>query len=359
MRYGSLNIERGGSAVVIAEIGHNHQGKLSTALDLITAAADSGAHIAKFQKKTPKRLYTDEYYNHVYDNPNSFAKTYGEHKEFLEFGRKEFEYIKLHCDKVGIEFLCTVFDPESVKFLNELGVAGYKIPSGCVVDTPLIEFVGSYRKPIFLSTGAATWGEVAMAYAAAKTHGSEVCLMHTTSAYPTEYKDLNLLMVNTLMSAFSDTVIGYSGHDVGIMAPAVAHAMGATVIEKHFTLNRAWKGTDHPMSLEPRGMKNMCRDLKRVDVMMGDGKKFINSFEISAGRTKMGKSLYATRALEAGHILTKEDLVPLSPGSSGLPPYYLSSVLGMKLLKDVGYQSPLRAGDLDEQSGIKDLFTVR
>jgi len=154
--------------------------------------------------------------------------------------------------------------------------------------------------------------------------------LHCVAGYPTEYEYLNLNTINILKKEFPDILIGYSGHDYGILAPVLAYMLGAVVVEKHFTLNRAWKGTDHKFSLEPTGLYKMTRDLRRVDVSVGNGKKVVHEFEKDP-ISKMSKSLYASRKLQAGRVLTADDISIKSPGG-GIPPYKMEEVLG-KMLK--------------------------
>ncbi len=331
--FGRSSVSQAGPCYVIAEIGHNHQGDLDTALRLIKAAAAMGAHCAKFQKRDNRRLYTKAMYNKPYENENSYGATYGEHREFLEFGADEYRVMMKCAADNGIEFMSTAFDEPSVDFLDELGVSAYKVASGDLTNTPLLDYMARRGKPIFVSTGAGNLEEVRRAHDAIRRHHDRLCLMHCTAGYPTEYENLNLRAIVTLKEQFPDAIIGYSGHDIGILAPVVAYMLGATVVEKHFTLNRAWKGTDHKFSLEPTGLHKMARDLHRVDISLGTGLKEMQAFERDA-RTKMGKSLYAARDLAAGTVLAREHIAPKSPGG-GVPPYRLEEFIGRRLARDL------------------------
>lgn len=322
-------ISKNSSPFIIAEIGHNHQGNLKVALDMIKIAASCGVDAVKFQKRDNKTLYTKAMYNKPYDNEDSFGLTYGEHREFLEFGWEECVALKKCAEENNLEFICTAFDLNSVDFLEKLGVTSYKVASGDLTNTTLLEYIAKLNKPIFLSTGASTLEESHIAYDTICKYHDKICLLHTTCAYPTDYPDLNLMAIKTLNKEFPDTIIGYSGHDNGILAAVIAYMLGATVVEKHFTINHSWKGTDHKFSLEPEGLRKQVRDLKRVDIMMGDGKKIIRDFEMNA-KIKMGKSLYTAKDLSAGHILTAKDITIKTPGG-GLAPYYLNIIIGQKL----------------------------
>lgn len=330
---GKSRVSQAGPCYIIAEVGHNHQGSLDTALQMIKVAAAMGANAVKFQKRDNKRLYTKAMYEKPYENENSFGATYGQHRERLEFGMEEYRVLKRCAEEHGVEFLVTAFDEASVDFLEELGVSAYKTASADVTNTPLLTYIARLGKPLFVSTGAATLDEVRLAYRAITKYHDDVCLLHCTSGYPTEYEHLNLRVIVTLKQEFPHAIIGYSGHDTGILAPSVAYMLGATVVEKHFTLNRAWKGTDHGFSLEPTGLFKVVRDLRRIDIILGSGVKEVQEFEWQA-RIKMGKSLYAARDLAAGTVLRREDIVLKSPGG-GVPPYRLDEFVGKRLCRDV------------------------
>lgn len=337
--FGNSTVSEDGPCYVIAEIGHNHQGELDKALQLVRVAASMGANAVKFQKRDNRALYTKEMYDKVYENPNSYGDTYGEHRDYLEFGLDEHKALLESAAQHHVDFLSTPFDEPSVDFLEDLGAPAYKIASGDLTNTPLLQYIARLGKPMFVSTGAATMDEIQLAYDTVLKHNDQLCILHCTSGYPAEYDTLNLRMIPTLKKAFPEAIIGYSGHDLGILAPAIAYMLGAAVVEKHFTMNRAWKGTDHKFSLEPTGMHKMVRDLERVDMMLGDGVKHILDFEWEA-RKKMGKSLYTAHPLKAGTIVSDQDIVLKSPGG-GLPPYRLSDIVGKKLLTDLAEEEQI------------------
>jgi N-acetylneuraminate synthase/sialic acid synthase len=264
---------------VIAEIANNHQGDLDIAKQMIRVAASCGVQAVKFQKRDNKALYTKAYYEKPYDNENSYGATYGEHRDYLEFDKDEYRELMKIAEECDVEFMCTAWDYESVDFLEDLGIASYKIASGDITSTPLLEHIAKLGKPMFISTGAATMDEVKLAYEAVSKHNDKICLLHCVAGYPTEYHFLNLDAIKALKEEFPEAIIGFSGHDNGILAGVMAYMLGATVLEKHFTLNRAWKGTDHRFSLEPEGLRKQVRDLRRVDISRGDGKKTIQDFE--------------------------------------------------------------------------------
>jgi N-acetylneuraminate synthase/sialic acid synthase len=320
-------------AYVIAEIGHNHQGSLKTAKELFQAAAECGVAAGKLQKRDNRSLYTREMYDKPYDNENSFGATYGEHREALEFGRLEYEELQAESSRLGMAFFSTAFDVTSADFLADLNTPAYKIASGDLKNIPLLRHVARIGKPMIVSTGGGTIEDVQRAYDTIMPINPRLCLLQCTCGYPAEFAELDLRVISTYREKFPEIVIGYSGHDNGIAMPVAAYMLGARIIEKHFTLNRAMKGTDHRFSLEPVGMKKMIRDLQRVRMALGDGRKKVYASEASPV-LKMGKKLVAARDLPAGHVLAAADVAIKSPGD-GLPPYYLDQIIGQALTQAV------------------------
>ena len=321
------------AAYVIAEIGHNHQGNLKTAKDIFRAAAESGASAVKLQKRDNRSLFTREMFDKPYDNENSFGATYGEHREALEFDKAAYEELLAEAARLKVTFFATAFDFESADFLAELNSPAYKLSSGDLKNTPLLKYVARIGKPMIISTGGGMMEDVQRAYDAIMPINTQLCILQCTSGYPVEFAELDLQVITTFREQFPDVVIGYSGHDNGIAMPLAAYMLGARVIEKHFTLSRSMRGTDHSFSLEPVGMKKMVRDLSRVRLALGDGRK--KAYASEAGPLlKMGKKLVAKRDLQAGHVLTAADVGVKSP-SDGLPPYYMDQILGQALVREL------------------------
>ncbi len=319
---------------VIAEFGHNHQGSIETAKKMIDSAAECGVNSIKLQKRSNKTLYTKEMYNKPYEHGDSFGKTYGEHREALEFNKKQYIELKQYAESKALVFFATPFDFESVDFLEELGTPAYKIASGDITNYPLIEYIANKGRPVFLSTGASTMEEVKNAYHILQKKVAQICIMQCTSGYPVEnYQEINLRVIETYKREFPDAIIGYSGHENGIVLPVVAYILGARVIEKHFTLNRSMKGRDHKFSLEPVGMRKMVRDLKRTHEALGTGKKVFYPSEREA-RRKMGKSIVLNTNVKSGTILKKELISFKSPGD-GIPPSELDHVLNRVIVTNL------------------------
>lgn len=314
---------------VIAELGHNHQGSVEKCKEMIHKAKECGAGAVKLQKRDNKSMFTKAAYDAPYDNENSFGATYGEHREALEFNKAQYRELMAYAKQVGISFLSTAFDIPSGDFLAELDVCAFKIPSGGVTDIPLIRHVARIGKPMIVSTGGAEIDDVCRVYDTVMPLNRQLCIMQCTAGYPPAFDELNLRVIDTYRRKFPDIVIGLSSHDSGIAMGLVGYVLGARMLEKHFTLNRAMKGTDHAFSLESPGLSKLVRDLHRARIAMGDGVKRRYDTETKP-LLKMGKKLVAARDLPAGHVLTAADIAIKSPGD-GLPPYHLDAVIGRKL----------------------------
>lgn len=330
---------------VIAEIGHNHQGSLDTARAMFRAAKNAGANAVKLQKRNNRTLFTKALYNQPYDNENSYGATYGEHREALEFDGNEYRELQRCAEELELMFFATPFDFPSVDFLADLGMPAYKIASADLNNIPLQRYIAKLGKPIFLSTGGGTMNDIRRACDTILPVNPHLTILHCTAAYPVDVKDMNLGVIPSLIAEFPDQVIGLSDHENGIDAAPIAYMLGARVFEKHFTLNRAFKGTDHSFSLEPEGLRKLIRNLNRIPTMLGDGKKEFLESEKEPLK-KMGKSLVAARDLPAGHKLTESDVAIKSP-NGGLPPYELDNVLGKSLRSPLGEDEFICFDNLD------------
>jgi sialic acid synthase len=331
---------------VIAEIGHNHQGSLEQARELIRVAHDCGVDAVKLQKRDNRGLYTRAMYDTPYDHENSFGLTYGAHREALELGRDEYVELQRCSREFGVTLFATAFDRPSVDFLADLDMPAYKVASGDLSNTPLLRYVASVGKPVILSTGGATIEDVDRAVEVITAINEQLGILQCTASYPTPADELNLGVIRTLRERYPEFVIGLSDHQDGIAMALVAYMLGARVMEKHFTLSHTLKGTDHAFSLMPEGMRKLVRDLRRVPFAIGDGVKRPLPSEEPALR-KMGKTLVAARDLEAGTMLADGDLVAKSPADSGLPPYELEALLGRHLARSLREDEPVGFADLE------------
>lgn len=314
---------------IIAEIGHNHQGSLEKARALFVAAKECGVNAVKLQKRNNRLLYTDSMYNMPYDNENSFGATYGAHREALELSKSDYWELKKLAEELNLDMFATAWDYESADFLAEINVPAFKIASGDLTSIPLLEYIAKFRKPMIISTGGGTLEDVLRAYDAIYPNNDQICIMQCTANYPVDPEDMNLNVITTFREKFPNIVIGLSDHQSGIAMSTVAYVLGARVFEKHFTLNRAWMGTDHKFSLEPIGMKKLVRDLRRVRLALGDGIKRRLSCE-EKPLLKMAKKIVAAQDLKEGQVLTVKDVSIKSPGN-GLPPYHLNKIIGRRL----------------------------
>lgn len=318
---------------VIAEIGHNHQGDMEKCKQLFDAAKEAGANAVKLQKRQNKTMFTKAMYNEVYNSENAYAETYGEHREFLEFDFDQYKELKEYAEEIGIVFFSTAFDIPSADFLAKLDISCFKMASGDLTNLPLLKYVAEMGKPMFMSTGGGTMDDVRRAHDAVAAINSNFCIMQCTAGYPPEWQELNLAVIATYRDAFSDTVIGFSSHDSGIAMALAAYPLGMRVVEKHFTLNRAWKGTDQAFSLEKPGLRRLVRDLRRVRIAMGDGVKRQYDSE-KKPLYKMAKKLVFNRDLPQGHVLTSEDIACKVP-NDGIPPYRMDEFVGKTLTAPV------------------------
>lgn len=340
------NVEVGNNqpAFVIAELGNNHQGSLDTCVEMIEAAARAGASAVKLQKRSNKDLYAPSLFNAPYVNENSFGSTYGSHREFLEFGKEEYLTCIEVARKNDIVFFATAFDFKSADFLADLDVPAFKIASGDLRSTPLIKHIASYKKPIILSTGGGTLEDIDRAVEVIENENVPYAILQCTAAYPPSFEQLDLRVIETFKLRYRNAIIGYSGHDSGLAMSLVAYALGARVIEKHFTLNRAMQGTDHAFSLEPEGMRKLVRDLNRARVAFGDGTKRTFESEVAPVR-KMGKSVYASRKIAKGEVILESDIEFRSP-ADGLAPFLGNMLIGKAMVRDIGEHEPFLETDL-------------
>lgn len=256
---------------IIAEVGCNHKGDMEIARELImTAAIFCKADVVKFQKRTPRELLTEEQYNSPHPNPmHAYGKTYGAHREFLEFDLEQHRQLKSWCKEFGIEYSSSVWDKTSAKEIAELQPQLIKIPSACNLHWEMLDYLcANFNGEIHLSFGMTTHAEEdqILDFFEGKNRAKDLVIYSCTSGYPVAFEDICLREITRLKKKFDDRVkaIGFSGHHLGIAADVAAMTIGAEWVERHFTLDRTWKGTDHSASLEPDGMRKLARDLRNV-----------------------------------------------------------------------------------------------
>ena len=344
---GSHLIGEGEPSFIIAEAGVNHNGSLEMALKLVDAAADAGADAVKFQKRDLKNLYPDDLLN----NPNQAEWAFRYMLPILqqtELSDDAFHQIKAHCDARGIRFMCTPWDEPSLKLLEEVGVDVYKVASADLVNFPLLKLIADTGKPMILSTGMATLEEIADTVDFLNTLSASFALLHCVSTYPAPFESLNMRFIETLKQF--NVPVGYSGHERGIAIPVVAVTLGASIIEKHITLDRTLPGPDHPASLEPIGMEKMVRDIRNAEVALIGDKKQINAME-RLNRQVLRKSLVAAHDLTAGTIITDEMVTVKGPGK-GLSPQFYDDLIGLTLGRDMARDDYFVPSDIQEDHPI-------
>ena len=259
-------------ARLIAEIGCNHKGDFELAKKLILKAKECGADVAKFQKRNNKLLLTEEQYNEPHPNiANSYGDTYGAHREFLEFNQKQHKELKNYCDEIDVIYCTSVWDEISAREIIQLKPEFIKVPSACNNNYALLEILrDEYHGEVHISTGMTTLNEIEstiLFFETKKESKNKIVLYACTSGYPVPFEDISLLEITRLKEKYQNRVksIGFSGHHLGIAVDIAAYVLGAEWIERHFTLDRTWKGTDHAASLEPNGLSKLARDLNAVN----------------------------------------------------------------------------------------------
>ena len=271
---------------VIAEIGCNHKGEIKLAKELIKVAKIyCNADVVKFQKRNNRELLTEEQYNAPHPNPsNSYGSTYGEHREFLEFDINQHFDLKKYCDEIGIDYSTSVWDIISAKEINEINPNLSKIPSACNNNVPMLKWIcENFKGEIHVSTGMTTKNEIFEIVELFKkfNRNKDLVLYNCTSGYPVPFKDVCLLEIIDLKKKYGSEIkeLGFSGHHLGIAVDVAAYTLGASYVERHYTLDRTWKGTDHSASLEPEGMRKLVRNLKATYKSLTNKEKEILDIE--------------------------------------------------------------------------------
>lgn len=278
MKIGNKLVGEGHPVYVIAEIGINHNGDVEIAKQMIDAAVHAGVDAVKFQKRTPEICTPLDQQNQMRDTPWGYI-TYLDYRYKVEFGINEYRAIDRHCKEKGINWMVSVWDEPSVDFMEQFDTPAYKLPSASLTDLDLIRKVRMTNKPLILSSGMSTMEQIHKAVEVA--NGESLGLMHCTSAYPCEPDELNLRMVETLRREFPEIPVGYSGHEVGLVPSAVAVALGACMVERHLTLDRAMWGSDQAASVEPGGFRKLVKYIRVTEQALGDGVKKVYDSEKS------------------------------------------------------------------------------
>jgi N,N'-diacetyllegionaminate synthase len=339
--------------IVIAEAGVNHNGDLQKALDLIDVASVAGSDYVKFQTFKAETLVNPSARKADYQIKNMAGEsnTQFEMLKKLEMGIEWYDILIQRCQEKGLKFLSTGFDCDSIDFLETLEIPFYKIPSGEITNKPYLKHVASKGKDIILSTGMSTILEIKAAIEVIEAEGitrDQITVLHCNTEYPTQMEDVNLLAMNEIAKELN-VKVGYSDHTLGIEVPIAAVALGATVIEKHFTLDRNLRGPDHAASLVPEELKAMVYAIRNIEkAISGSGIKEPSMSEqrnIPIAR----KSLHSARPLMAGTVLKFEDIIVLRPGD-GISPMLVDNIIGSTILIDVPAQHQFKLQDLSKTS---------
>lgn len=327
---------------IIAEIGVNHDGSLEQAFRLIDCCVEAGVDVVKFQTFSADRLVLPDAPKADYQIKQDGAGSQYEMLKRLELSLEDHHVLMEYCQTKKVEFLSTGFDEINLAMLVELGIKQIKIPSGELTNLPYLKTAASYRLPILLSTGMATMDEVEAAVSALLDHGlakENLTILHCTSSYPAADEDLNLNAMITLKNHF-DVAIGYSDHSEGIEASIVAASMGASVIEKHVTLDRGLPGPDHKASIEPDEITALVKTIRRKDLMLGSSLKTPSASELNTAKVAR-KSIVAKRDIKKGERLTPENLMQKRPGT-GLSPMLWDEVINSHAIADFALDDQIR-----------------
>lgn len=321
------------SVYIIAEAGVNHNGSFDLACRLVDAVKRAGADCIKFQTFISKNLVSHNAQKADYQKAST-GKTDSQLEMIkkLELSFSDFEKLKGYCENVGIRFLSTPFDLESIAFLDTLDMPFWKVPSGEITNLPYLLAIAKTKKPVVMSTGMCEMDEIQAAMDVLKTNGAPaITLLHCNTEYPTPFEDVNLNAMKTMREHFGVDV-GYSDHTKGIEVPIAAVALGATVIEKHFTLGRNMEGPDHKASLEPDELTVMVTCIRNIEKALGNGVKTVSPSE-KKNLAIARKSIVACRTIKAGELLTEENITVKRPGN-GISPIHWFDVLGQKAKQD-------------------------
>jgi sialic acid synthase len=318
---------------VIAEVGQNHQGDLNLAREFIRIFAFEGADAVKFQTRNNRYLFSDDAYFAPYESENAFAETYGAHRESLELKPEWLPILKEDCIKYGLKFMSTPFDEPSLDILQSIQVDILKIASFDLGNLPFIDRIAKTKIPVVMSVGGGKSDQIDSSIEILLNYHNNIAVLHCVSEYPCEYNRLGLNNIEILIKKYPSLTIGSSDHFNGTLSGPIAYMKGARVFEKHVTLNRSWKGTDHSFALEPEGFRKFVRDIKRVKEMLPP--KPVNELGIEKVFKKLGKSVVAYRSIKAGSVISINDLSGRIFNSQYIPVRQSNEVVGGVATRDI------------------------
>lgn len=376
MKISKRNVGDGHPVFIVAEIGQNHQGELEVAKQMILKAKEIGANCVKFQKSNLQAKFTAKALQKPYIGPNSWGSSYGEHKEFLEFSLEDYAELQRFCSEHDILFTASAMDPVSLQQLLELHVPFIKIGSGDADNIPILQTAAAATSiPLIVSTGMQSWSQVQNIHKIIKNHPSSA-ILHCISAYPTPPEQALLKLIPLYRSEFPSLVIGYSGHELGLQLSVASVLLGARIVERHFTLDKSWKGTDHRASLDPAEFARLVRYIRAVELLnveedqipevlstILDSEDF-NPVELELAlksvscrdrkllpveetcHRKLGKSLVFADDFEKGYVLREVDIAVKVSDPHGLSPSCYESVIGRTLARKCCQDDPILDEDI-------------
>lgn len=320
---------------IIAEIGQNHQGDIEIAKKMIKMAKDCGADCAKFQKSELEYKFNKKALGRSYTSKHSWGKTYGEHKRHLEFSHEQYKELQKYAEEVGIFFTASGMDEMAVEFLHELNVPFFKVGSGDTNNFPYLEKTAQKERPMVVSSGMQSMETMRRVYQTVKKYPkTNFAILQCTSAYPLEAEDVNLRVITEYQKEFPDIPIGYSGHESGICVSVAAVALGAKIVERHVTLDKTWKGSDHEASLVPTELAELVRSIRLVERALGNGIKQMLPCEKPC-HDKLGKSVVAKVNIPKGTVLTRDMLTVKVAEPMGVAAEDIYDLVGKPVLEDV------------------------
>lgn len=334
-----VTIGAGHPCFIVAEVGNNHQGELELAKQLVDESAKAGVDGVKFQKRRTEALLTRAGREAPYTGKNSFGPTYGEHREAIELSLEDMAELKLYTESLGLVFFASCWDEPSLDEILSLDVEVMKVASAELVNLPLLRKLGKSMVPVIMSTGMSSLEDISAAVSVIRQYHDNIVLLHCNSRYPCPEEQIGLPVMDSLREAYG-LPVGYSGHERGIGPSVGSVALGACVVERHITLDKNQRGTDHQVSLEPAELSTMVGMIREVEKACEIKGKIVFPEEQAAAK-KLRKCIVFSRDLPAGHLLTEADLTTRCP-RVGVSPVHWDEVLGATLHVSVKHEEPMQ-----------------
>jgi len=340
----TFKIEIGKDVFIIAELGSTHCASKEVAKIMIGVAKKAGVDCVKFQKRDIDSLLTKREQKRIYNSNNSMASTYGAHRKVMEFSEDDFKELQQYANELGLFFTASGWDKKSIDFLDELNVPFIKVASADLTNLPLLEHIAKKRKPIFLSTGMGNFTDVQKAHKIISKYEKRIVLFQCTSSYPAPYPEINLNVLTEFKRSYPSCVMGYSGHELGTLISNLAVALGAKVIEKHFTLNKNAIGSDHKAALNRDELGELVKNIKITEQAMGSSQKEVQPSEKSCIK-KLCKSVSSLTEIKKGETITEQMITTKSP-NVGIPANAFYNIIGCKAKRNIEEDTTLVEEDV-------------